>query len=115
MSNRVKQSDLLPFWVKHQNLSLSAFAEKYRSTFGVETTDASIRVRLYSVRKRAIEAGLTHRIKGLIASWVLSQKEDDFQNLMELELDLELHRRMSVEDWSVFWSNIWAQARTSLE
>ena len=61
------------------------------------------------------EAGLTHRIKGLIASWVLSQKEDDFQNLMELELDLELHRRMSVEDWSVFWSNIWAQARTSLE
>ena len=57
MYNRVKQSDLLPFWVKNQNLSLSAFAEKYRSTFGVETTDASIRVRLYSVRKRALAAG----------------------------------------------------------
>ena len=57
MSNRVKQQDLLPFWVKNQNLSLPDFAAKYRSTFGVETTDASIRVRLYSVRKRAIEAG----------------------------------------------------------
>tara|TARA_Y100000817_G_scaffold117193_1_gene91904 strand:- start:851 stop:1123 length:273 start_codon:yes stop_codon:yes gene_type:complete len=57
MSNRVKQEDLLPFWVKNQKLSLPAFAEKYRSTFGVETTDASIRVRLYSVRKRALAAG----------------------------------------------------------
>jgi len=56
------------------------------------------------------EAGLTHRVKGLIASWVLSQKEDDFRNLMELELDLELNSRMSVEDWSVFWSNIWADS-----
>ena len=61
------------------------------------------------------EAGLTHRIKGLIASWVLSQKEDDFQNLMELELDLELNSKMSVEDWSVFWSKIWAQSRTVTE
>ncbi len=62
------------------------------------------------------EAGLTHRIKGLIASWVLSEKPEDHEKLMDLEMALDLDAwrnvRRCVEDWSDFWSEIWAQSRT---
>ena len=65
------------------------------------------------------ESGLIHRIKALVASWVLSNKADDHASLMDLEMALELDAwreyRRCVEDWSDFWSELWAQSRTSLE
>ncbi len=65
------------------------------------------------------ESGLTHRIKGLVASWVLSAKEEDYASLMDLEMALELDAwreyRRCVEDWSDFWSELWAQSRSGTD
>ena len=62
------------------------------------------------------ESGFIHRVKALVASWVLSEKEEDHTKLMDLEMALELDEwreyRRCVEDWSAFWSELWAQSRT---
>jgi hypothetical protein len=57
MAQRVAQDLFLPFWIENEDLSLDEFGSKFRQHFGVQTTNASIRVRMYSVRKRALAAG----------------------------------------------------------